>query len=157
MTTLVTNIKQLVGIREETKILRGTELANLPCITNAYLIIEDGEIAEYGEMQNSKFVPMAIGIRNSKFEVDAAGQFVLPAWCDSHTHLVFAASREEEFIDKIKGMSYAEIASKGGGILSSAKKLNDATEDELFNLAWKRLDEVRGLGTGAIEIKSGYG
>src|SRR5207344_2850855 len=87
--------------------------------------------------------------------IDASGQFVLPAWCDSHTHLVFATSREEEFVDKIKGMSYAEIAAKGGGILNSARKLNAATEDELFNSAWKRLEEVSRLGTGAIEIKSG--
>src|SRR5438105_11318539 len=103
MTTLVTNINQLVGVREETKILRGKELANLPSIANAYLIIEDGVIADYGKMQNPKSK-----IQNPKFEVDANGQFVLPAWCDSHTHLVFAASREEEFIDKIKGIAYAE-------------------------------------------------
>ena len=152
MTTLVTNINQLVGVREETKILRGKELANLPSIANAYLIIEDGVIADYGKMQNPKSK-----IQNPKFEVDANGQFVLPAWCDSHTHLVFAASREEEFIDKIKGIAYAEIASKGGGILNSAKKLNDATEDELFNAAWKRLTEISKLGTAAVEIKSGYG
>src|SRR5437764_2398795 len=152
MTTLVTNINQLVGAREETKILRGKELANLPSIANAYLIIEDGVIAEYGSMNEFR-------ISNFEFRIsiDASDQFVLPAWCDSHTHLVFAASREEEFIDKIKGIAYAEIASKGGGILNSAKKLNDATEDELFNAAWKRLTEISGLGTGAIEIKSGYG
>jgi imidazolonepropionase len=82
---------------------------------------------------------------------------VLPCWCDSHTHLVFASSREEEFVDKIKGMSYAEIAAKGGGILNSARKLNDTSEDQLFNSAWKRLEEVSKLGTGAIEMKSGYG
>src|SRR6185295_5883783 len=89
--------------------------------------------------------------------VDVKGQFVLPAWCDSHTHLVFPASREDEFIDKIKGVSYAEIAAKGGGILNSAKKLAAMSGDELFNSAWKRLEEVSRLGTGAIEIKSGYG
>ncbi|MGB5005569.1 MAG: imidazolonepropionase, partial [Ferruginibacter sp.] len=89
--------------------------------------------------------------------VDAHEQFVLPAWCDSHTHIVFAKTREAEFIDKIKGMSYAEIAAKGGGILNSAAKLHDVEEDELFNSAWKRLEEVSKLGTGAIEIKSGYG
>ena len=82
---------------------------------------------------------------------------MLPAWCDSHTHLVFAGSRENEFIDKIKGLSYAEIAAKGGGILNSAKRLNETSEDELFNMAWKRLAEISKLGTGAIEIKSGYG
>jgi len=152
MITLITYIKQLVGVRKENKLLRGKELAELPIIENAYLIIEDGVIAEYGEMQNLKSK-----IQNPKSQIDARGQFVLPAWCDSHTHLVFAASREEEFVDKIKGMSYAAIAAKGGGILNSAKKLNETSEDELFNLAWKRLDEVSKLGTGAIEIKSGYG
>jgi imidazolonepropionase len=89
--------------------------------------------------------------------IDADGQFVMPTWCDSHTHIVFARTREEEFIDKIRGMSYADIAARGGGILNSANKLNEASEDELFNSAWKRLEEVSRLGTGAIEIKSGYG
>jgi len=152
MVTLISNIKRLVGIRKESKPLRGKELAELPSIEAAFLIIEDGVIADYGEMsqnQNSKFK-----FQNS---VDASGQFVLPCWCDSHTHLVFAASREEEFVNKIKGMSYAEIAGKGGGILNSAKKLNEASESELFNVAWQRLEEVSKLGTGAIEIKSGYG
>ena len=152
MTTLITNIKQLVNVREESKLLRGKELSTLPCIQNAYLIIEDGVIVEYGGMKESQ--KSKLKIQNS---VDATGQFVLPCWCDSHTHLVFAAPREEEFVDKIKGMSYAEIAAKGGGILNSAKKLNETSEDELFNLSWKRLEEVSKLGTGAIEIKSGYG
>jgi len=152
MVTLISNIKQLVGVREESELLRGKELSDLPCIENAYILVEDGIIAEYGEMKE---------IQNSKFKiqntVDAAGQFILPCWCDSHTHLVFAASREEEFVDKIKGMSYEEIAAKGGGILNSAKKLNVMNEDELFDISWKRLHEVIKLGTGAIEIKSGYG
>jgi imidazolonepropionase len=152
MTTLITNIKQLVGVRNTNGLLHGKELAGLPSIENAYLIIEDGVIAEYGVMQNLKSE-----IRNQKSEIDAIGQFILPCWCDSHTHLVFAASREEEFVDKIKGMSYAEIAAKGGGILSSARKLNDTSEEQLFTAAWKRLEEVSKLGTGAIEIKSGYG
>jgi imidazolonepropionase len=149
---LIKNIKLLAGVRDENLLLRGKQLAKLPCIENAYLIIEDGLIASYGKMEN-------IEKRTADFsnQVDASGQTILPAWCDSHTHLVFAASREEEFIDKIKGLSYAEIAAKGGGILNSAKKLNAATEDELFRLAWKRLEEVSKLGTGAIEIKSGYG
>src|SRR5262252_7567448 len=89
--------------------------------------------------------------------VDASNQFVLPTWCDSHTHLVFAASREEEFVHKIKGMSYAEIAARGGGILNSARRVNDISEGELFNLSWTRLEDMARLGTGAIEIKSGYG
>lgn len=150
--TLITNIKLLVNCRQQNQLLRGKELAHLPCIENAYLLIEDGLIAEYEEMKNLKS-----SISNIQQKINATGQFILPAWCDSHTHLVFAASREEEFIDKIKGLSYAEIAAKGGGILNSAKKQNAASEDELFNLAWKRLEEVSKLGTGAIEIKSGYG
>ena len=152
MTAVITNIKQLVNVREESKLLRGKELSELPSIANAYLVVENGMIAEYGSMQNLK--PQT---SNLKQTIDASGQFILPCWCDSHTHLVFAASREEEFVDKIKGMSYGEIAAKGGGILNSAKKLNAMKEDELFDLAWKRLNEVIGLGTGAIEIKSGYG
>jgi imidazolonepropionase len=152
MATLITNIKQLVGVRSESKLLRGKELSTLPCIENAYLIIEEGMIAEYGSMSKFKF-------QNSNFEqiIDAVGQFILPCWCDSHTHLVFAASREEEFVDKIKGMSYADIAAKGGGILNSAKKLNAMSEDALFYHAWKRLEEIIESGTGAVEIKSGYG
>jgi len=152
MTTLISNIKQLVGVREESKLLKGKELSALPCLDNAYLIIENGIISDFGLMKE---------IRNPKSkienEIDATGQFILPCWCDSHTHLVFAASREEEFVDKIKGMSYEEIAAKGGGILNSAKKLNSMSEDDLFNVSLKRLNEVINLGTGAIEIKSGYG
>jgi imidazolonepropionase len=134
-------------------------LSNLPCIENAYLLIEGDEIAEFGKMQDLpiKNLPTGQAGHSPSISIDASGQFVLPAWCDSHTHLVFATSREEEFVDKIKGISYAEIAAKGGGILNSARKLNAATEDELFNSAWKRLEEVSHLGTGAIEIKSGYG
>ena len=152
MATVITNIKQLVNVRERPTLLRGKELAILPCIENAYIVVEDGVIAGYGEMteiQNSTF--------KNQNEIDASGRFILPCWCDSHTHLVFAASREEEFVDKINGMSYAEIAAKGGGILNSAAKLNGMSEDQLFNISWKRLEEVSKLGTGAIEIKSGYG
>ena len=152
MTTLITNIKQLINVREESKLLRRQELSKLPCIENAYLVIDKGIIAELGEMKN---------IHHSQFTIhqtiDAAGQMILPCWCDSHTHLVFAASREEEFVDKLKGMSYADIAAKGGGILNSATRLNEIDIDELFNLSLTRLQEVIQLGTGAIEIKSGYG
>ena len=151
-THLITNIRQLVNVRKENHLLRGSELAILPSVGNAYLIIENGMIAGYGEMKNIQ--PL---LHNIEHKTDASGQFVLPCWCDSHTHLVFANSRENEFIDKIKGLSYAEIAAKGGGILNSAKKLNETSEGELFNQAWKRLKEVGQLGTGAIEIKSGYG
>jgi len=150
---LVTHIKQLVNIREQNNLLRGAALAELPVIEDAFLLIEDGIIAEYGKMYELELkVPQL-----PKVIVDVQDQFVLPTWCDSHTHIVFAKTREEEFIDKIKGMSYAEIAAKGGGILNSANKLNEASEDELFNSAWARLEEVTKTGTGAIEIKSGYG
>src|SRR5882757_1849512 len=149
-TQIFTNIKQLTGAGEKRSLLKGKDLALLPCIENAWLIVEDGIISEFGRMD--KISPSLI---NSKDRIDVYGQFILPCWCDSHTHLVFAASREEEFIDKLKGLSYAEIAAKGGGILNSARKLNETSGDELFNLAWKRLAEVSRLGTGAIEIKSG--
>ena len=151
--TLISNIQCLVGIREETKLLRGPELAQLPIIENAFLLIEHGFIAEYGHMYELELkVPQL-----PRDIIDASEQFVLPCWCDSHTHIVFAKSREEEFIDKIKGMSYADIAAKGGGILNSARRLNETTEAELFNSAWERLETMTRTGTGAVEIKSGYG
>lgn len=150
--TLIKNIKYLAGTRTENKLLRRKELAVLPAIANAYIIIESGVIAKVGEMSDLQSATFDLA-----YAIDASGQFILPAWCDSHTHLVFAASREDEFVDKIKGLSYAEIAAKGGGILNSAEKLNALNEDELFNLAWKRLEEISKLGTGAVEIKSGYG
>jgi imidazolonepropionase len=152
-TSIIINIHQLVNVREQSQLLCGAALAELPCIENAFLLIEDGVIADYGAMYELELkVPQL-----PKQIIDAHNSFVLPAWCDSHTHLVFAASREKEFVDKLKGLSYGDIAAKGGGILNSAQKLNDTGEDELFNLAWKRLQEVSKLGTGAIEIKSGYG
>ena len=146
------NIKQLVNVRHESHVLRGKELGQLPVIENAFLIIEDGIIAEYGEMKNIQYSILKI-----HGQIDCTGQMILPCWCDSHTHIVFEGSRENEFVDKINGLSYSEIAENGGGILSSAARLNAASEDELFNNAWKRLQEVSKLGTGAIEIKSGYG
>ncbi len=150
---IIINIQQLVNVREQSTLLKGAAMAELPCIENAFLLLEDGTIAAYGAMYELELkVPQL-----PKHVIDAQGSTVLPAWCDSHTHLVFAASRENEFIDKLKGTSYAEIAAKGGGILNSAQKLSNASEEELFNLAWQRLKEVSRLGTGAIEIKSGYG
>jgi len=153
MTTLVINIAQLIGTREQTHVLRGKELADLPFIENAFLLIEYGLVADYGPMYELELkvpqLPQVI--------IDAVGQFVLPAWCDSHSHIVFAGSRENEFVDKIKGLTYAEIAARGGGILNSAKKISDTSEAILYDEALKRLEEVSKLGTGAIEIKSGYG
>ncbi len=153
MNVLVTNIRQLINVREKHSLLRGKEMAELPVIENAFIRIENGLIAGYGQMKG-----LSSDTDHPSSEIlDAKGSSVLPTWCDSHTHLVFAASREEEFVDKIKGLSYAEIAAKGGGILNSARKLNDTSEDILFEQAWKRLQELIKLGTGAIEIKSGYG
>ncbi len=152
MATLITNIKLLAGVSEKNELLRGKALALLNTIENAYLHIEKGKIVGYGSMSHVQNIKSSIENR-----IDASGQTVLPTWCDSHTHLVFAASREEEFVDKINGLSYAEIAAKGGGILNSAAKLNALTEEELYQLAWARLQELMQLGTGAIEIKSGYG
>lgn len=142
------NISLLVNTRSGNSYIRGGELSFLPSLKNAYLIVEDGVIAEFGKMKDLRY--------HQKIDAEA-NTIILPCWCDSHTHIVFAASREEEFLDKIKGLSYSEIAARGGGILNSARKLNAASEDELFNSAWKRLEEVARLGTGAIEIKSGYG
>lgn len=152
---ILTNINMLAGVREENFLLRGAALGSLPVIRDAYLVVEDGEIADYGEMKNlpAAYNKSGPGLRTE----DLAGKGVLPAWCDSHTHLVFAGSRENEFVDKIRGMDYAAIAARGGGILYSAQKLNETSEDELFRISWERLQEVIGLGTGAIEIKSGYG
>lgn len=148
---LIINIKQLIGVREKPQLLRGTAMADLPLLENAFLRIEGETITDYGLMQ-------AIDLSNETDEIfDSKGAFVMPSWCDSHTHIVYAGSRENEFIDKIKGVSYAEIARKGGGILNSAKRIAEVSEDNLFEQAWIRLEAVKQTGTGAIEIKSGYG
>lgn len=152
MALLLTHIKQLVNVRDSWPVLPGRALAQLPVIENAFLVVEGGHIAAYGPMHALPYAPASF-----KEHLDASGKMVLPAWCDSHTHLVFAGSREEEFVDKINGLRYADIAAKGGGILNSARKLNETPEDDLFRLSYARLQEVMALGTGAIEIKSGYG
>ena len=136
-------------MRTDNRLLRGKDLSELHTIDNAYLLVEDNRIAAFGPMET-----LTTSTNNT---IDIAGACVLPAWCDSHTHLVFPASRESEFVQKIRGATYAEIAAAGGGILNSAKKLKETSEDQLFNQAWQRLEEVSRLGTGAIEIKSGYG
>jgi len=151
MTTLITNIQELLQVRE-TSIAKvsGAEMAILPTIKNAFLVIKDNLIADFGSMEN---LPE---IKADKI-IDAAGRVVLPTWCDSHTHIVYAGNREQEFVDRINGFTYEEIANRGGGILNSAKKLNETSEEEIYEQSKIRLEEVMHLGTGAVEIKSGYG
>lgn len=152
-TAFVHNIKTLFGIIPERTITRksGNDMANLLSINNAFVLVENGVIVSYGEYTPEIQIPADAEI------IDAQGGMVLPAFIDSHTHIVFARSREEEFEMRIKGKSYEEIAAAGGGILNSARKLQDMSEDELYESALSRLNEVIRFGTGAIEIKSGYG
>jgi imidazolonepropionase len=147
---LFRNIKSLVGIRDKSEIkVSGSAMRILPMIDNAFLLVENGLIKSFGEDKDAP--------EHAEEIIDATGKFLLPAWCDSHSHIVYAGNRESEFVDKINGLSYEEIAAKGGGILNSAATLSNTSELELFEQATKRLEEVRSLGTGAIEIKSGYG
>ena len=151
---LIKNIKGLVQAGEEIPLIRkGKDMQELPIVKNAFLYLEDNEVIAYGKMDDWK----EIGSSSDIEIIDAEGCFVLPAFCDSHTHTVFAKTREEEFVDRIHGMSYEEIALKGGGILNSAAKLAEMTEEELFNSAQERIQKMIACGTGAIEIKSGYG
>ncbi|MWB93223.1 imidazolonepropionase [Flavobacterium sp. GA093] len=151
MTTLITNIKELLQVRE-TSIAKvsGAEMAILPTIKNAFLLIKDNLIEDFGSMENLH------EIKADKV-IDATGKIILPSWCDSHTHIVYAGNREQEFVDRINGFTYEEIANRGGGILNSAKKLNETSEEEIYEQSKVRLEEVMRLGTGAVEIKSGYG
>ncbi len=150
---LIINIKGLVGVHPKEKlVLRGSEMANLPLLENAWLLLEGGLIKDFGTMDN---VPSSL--LHFPSTIDASGKFVCPSWCDSHTHIVFAAPREEEFVMKIAGKTYEDIAAAGGGILNSARKLELATEDHLFESASLRLKDMIRQGTGAVEIKSGYG
>lgn len=154
MKLLVTNIAFLAGIQPTDKLrLEGKEMARLETIANAFLYVEDGRIHSYGAMSDLPTCNFPSDVQ----QIDAKGGSVLPSWCDSHTHIVFAGSREQEFVDKIRGLSYAEIAKRGGGILNSADKLHEMSEDELYQQAMRRVDEVIRKGTGCIEIKSGYG
>jgi imidazolonepropionase len=151
MTTIISNIKELLQVRYNSlDKVSGSEMKILPTIKNAYVIIKNDMIFDFGEMEKIPSLP-------ADKTIDATGKIVLPAWCDSHTHIVFAGDRESEFVDRINGLTYEEIANKGGGILNSAKKLQETPEEELFIQASKRVEEVMALGTGAIEIKSGYG
>ncbi len=151
MTIIFKNIKELIQVRNTPiSFVSGKEMSILPTIKNAFLLIKDGLIHDFGPMDNCP---------KDSFSkvVDATGKMILPSWCDSHTHIVYAGNREGEFVDRIKGMSYHEIANNGGGILNSAKKLQATSENDLYEQSKKRLEEVIKLGTGAIEIKSGYG
>lgn len=141
------HIKELVQVREkEISFVSGEQMKILPTIKNAYLVIENGIIVDFGSMDDCPSIP------NAK-EIDATGKMILPAWCDSHTHIVYAGNREGEFVDRINGLSYEEIANRGGGILHSAHKLNETSATELYNQSKLRVEEVMQLGTGAVEIK----
>jgi imidazolonepropionase len=149
---LFTNIRQLIQVREpEVRVVKGADMAVLPIISDAFLLIENELIADFGPMSE---LPDAIDCDEVH---DLSGRLVLPSWCDSHTHLVYAGNRSGEFVDRILGLSYEEIAAKGGGILNSAELLNRTSEDDLYHQSKARLEELISLGTGAIEIKSGYG
>jgi len=151
MKTLITNIQELLQIRDASiKKVSGVEMAVVPSIKNAYLVLEDDHIADFGSMENCPTL-------NADVTIDANGKVVLPTWCDSHTHIVYAGNRVLEFVDRINGLSYEEIANRGGGILNSAKNLNEISEEELYQQSKVRLEEVMQQGTGAVEIKSGYG
>jgi imidazolonepropionase len=151
MITLIKNIKELLQVRQTSvSKVSGAEMAILPTIKNAFLILKDNLIEDFGSMEN---LPE---IKADKI-IDANGRIILPTWCDSHTHIVYAGNREQEFVDRINGFSYEEIANRGGGILNSAKKLNETSEEEIYEQSKLRLEEVMHLGTGAVEIKSGYG
>lgn len=152
MRLLVTNIATLVCDRLASPRLQGREMGELETLDDAYLMADDGEVSEFGLMAD---LPTE-GIR-ADVTIDAKGGMVLPSWCDPHTHIVYAGSREGEFVDKIRGLSYAEIARRGGGILNSADLLHSLTEDELYEQSMVRALEIMGKGTGCVEIKSGYG
>jgi imidazolonepropionase len=152
MKTLIINIQELLQVRDSSILkVSGDEMAVLPSIKNAYLVIENDLIADFGSMED---LPEDL---NPEKCIDVDGKIVLPCWCDSHTHIVYAGNREREFVDRINGLSYEKIANRGGGILNSAKKLNETSEEEIYNQSKLRLEEVMLLGTGAVEIKSGYG
>jgi imidazolonepropionase len=151
MITLIKNIQELLQIRETSiSKVSGAEMAELPAIKNAFLVIKDDLITDFGSMENLPEI-------KADSIINASGRVVLPAWCDSHTHIVYAGNREQEFVDRINGFTYEEIANRGGGILNSAKKLNKTSEEEIYEQSKIRLEEVMHLGTGAVEIKSGYG
>ena len=151
MRILFKNIKELLQIRgPEVRKVEGVDMGELPALNNAFLITENDRIADFGPMAK---IPRV----TADLEVDASGKMILPAWCDSHTHIVYAGNREKEFVDRIRGLSYEEIAARGGGILNSARQLESTSEEEIYEQSSRRLKEIMRLGTGAVEIKSGYG
>ena len=151
MTKLFINIKELIQVRDVTiKKVSGKEMNNLPTIKNAFLLIDNELIKSFGTMEELQDFDV-------DQTIDCTDKMILPSWCDSHTHIVYAGNREQEFIDRINGLSYEEIAENGGGILNSAKKLQETSEDDLYKQSLKRVKEVINLGTGALEIKAGYG
>ena len=157
MKTLILNIKQLVQTElSPRKWVAGKDMARLGILENAYLLVEEDKIAGFGKMEDLNREVVYAGGDIVK-EIDATGRLVMPSYCDSHTHLVYAGSREIEYIDKIRGLSYEEIAKRGGGILNSCERIRKASEEELFDAAYDRIQEIAGFGTGAVEIKSGYG
>ncbi len=157
MDLLIKNIKGLVLTEEIPKLkVSGKDMSLINTISDSYLLINNGLISDFGTMDDLKNQDRESS-HNQLEEIDATGRFVFPSFCDSHTHLVYAGSREAEFTDKIRGLSYEEIAKRGGGILNSAKKLHDTSEEELFNQSAARIREIISQGTGAVEIKSGYG
>jgi imidazolonepropionase len=150
MNVLFKNIKELIQVRETSiDFLSGKEMRILPTIKNAFLLVKNGLIADFGLMENCPEITIKI--------IDASGKMILPSWCDSHTHIVYAGNREDEFVARINGLSYKEIADNGGGILNSAKRLQETSEEDLYNQSKVRLEDIIQLGTGAVEIKSGYG
>ena len=152
MQLLIKNIKGLVHAEDIPRLwVAGKEMSKLTVINNSYLLIKNGLIEDFGMMNDLSEV-----VGNTRI-IDASGRYVFPSFCDSHTHIVFAGSREQEFIDRIRGLSYQDIAKRGGGILNSAALLHNTSEDELYAQSSIRIDEIISLGTGAIEIKSGYG
>ena len=156
MKTLILNIKQLVQTElSPRKWVAGKDMARLGILENAYLLVEEDKIAGFGKMEDLNREAVYAGGDIVK-EIDATGRLVMPSYCDSHTHLVYAGSREIEYIDKIRGLSYEEIAKRGGGILNSCERIRKASEEELFDAAYDRIQEIAGFGTGAVEIKSGY-
>jgi imidazolonepropionase len=157
MALIIKNIKQLVQVEEKPVLLRaGKAMQTLLTIEDAFLLTEGEKIVDFGKMCDFTSAKLS-KIKEKIEEIDATGKFVFPSFCDSHTHIVYAGSREIEYVDKIKGLSYEEIAKRGGGILNSAQRLAEASEEELYDAAWARLQEMASFGTGAVEIKSGYG